>query len=182
MTGPEGDREGEWPGVQPSLRVIRMVSELHRLGFEKARIMPYEYPIAYRIAVGPAEICSPRNGAWVSAGHDQYALYSSAQGNACFGWDDAEADSAHALADKFVERFPAIVERCAGRDPAYARWLEALLGVLERNPGRLPSVMAEYMEPWGEDLRVLPLRLFWCGAAPGNAGDMSFDLPPPPAA
>jgi hypothetical protein len=172
--------EGDWPGFESSLRVIRMVSELHRLGFEKARIMPYEYPIAYRIRVGPAEIFSPRNGAYCDAPHDEYAQYSSAQQNACFGWEDAKADSPRALADKFVERFPAIIERCAGRDPAYVRWLAELLGVLDRNPGRLPVVMADYMEPWGEDLQVLPLGLYHYGAFSGYKGEMSFDLPPPP--
>jgi hypothetical protein len=40
--------------VRRCQRIIRMVSELHRIGYQRAHVMPYEYPIAFRIYVGPA--------------------------------------------------------------------------------------------------------------------------------
>lgn len=164
--------------IRRSMRVIRMVSELHRMGYQRARIMPFEYPLAYRVYIGPADLFSPRNGAY-SEGADGGAFvgYSSASENHYFEWADASGDTARQLADKFVERFPAIVERCAGRDWAYAGWLAELLSVIEENPGRLPIVMAEHMEPWGDALRSLPLRLYTGAVA--DQREMSFDLPPP---
>lgn len=180
------DRVGMTAEAQPSwirrsVRVIRMVSELHRMGYQRARIMPFEYPLAYRVYIGPAEIFSARNYAYFEATEDEcYAGYSSASDNHYFDWPDATADSARALADKFVQRFPAIISRCAGGDWAYAGWLADLLGVLEKNPGRLPIVMSEFMDPAGEALHQLPLRQYGSCAYDDGTREMTFDLPPAP--
>jgi hypothetical protein len=171
--------EETYRGLRPSMTVIQMVSELHQLGYQKARIMPYEYPIAYRILIAPAEIFSSRNGAYFHGGGDDCAAYSSAMEYEFFGWRDATSDSARTLAEKFVERFPSLADHCRGRDPAYADWLAELLAILARNPGRLPVVMWDHMACGPEELRVLPLRLY-AKAARGSAGDMTFDLPPLP--
>lgn len=42
-----------------------MVSELHRMGYQNLRIMPYEYPLAWRLTIAPKRIFAIRNGAFV---------------------------------------------------------------------------------------------------------------------
>ncbi len=157
--------------VRRSRRVIRMVCELHRLGYQRLRVMPYFSPLAYRVAIGPAALFSLRNGAYsANLDLDLFAVYSSASQSSYFGWEDAHTDTARQLADKFITRFGAICESGRGRDWAYAGWLSELMGTMERQ-GALPFVMEEYFEPGPEELDYLPLWLR--GQTPSR-----FDLPP----
>lgn len=167
---------GPGPEIRRSLRVIRMVSELHRIGYQRARFMPY-VGLSYRLLIAPAEAFSSRNPAFVHGEFEPCARFCSASGNSYFEWNDAGQDTARQLAEKFVQRFPDLATRCAGRDWRYAGWLAELLGVLEQDAGRLPVVMEDYMEPWGDELEALPLRSFWTAAGP-LLGDRYFSLPP----
>lgn len=168
------------PWIRQSQRVIRMVGELHRMGFQKLRIMPYEYPLAYRVSVGPVSIFSKKNGANIVDPIDgTFAGYSSASGSAYFDWPDATRDNARELAEKFIARFPAVAEQGGGRDWRYAGWLAELLSVFQRFPSRLPIVQDEYMEPWGDNLKAIPLRLYGVRDGRDNGGEMDFPLPPP---
>lgn len=161
------------PEVRRSQRVIRMVCELHRLGYQRLRVMPYFYPLAYRVAIGAAEHFSDRNGAYSARLHEvAYAGYTSASGNRYFGWEDARDDTARQLAEKFILRFPEAASAGQGRDWAYAGWLAELMGVLERQEA-LPFVMEEYYPTPPEQLDHLPL---W--RRDGVTG--RFDLPPTP--
>jgi hypothetical protein len=146
------------PWIRRGLRVIRMVSELHRMGHQLLRIQPYEYPLAWRCTVAPALAFSALNGAFVPEDGGQWPTYSSASENEYFGWTDAKADDARALALRFATRFPEVAEAGRGRDWAYAGWLLELIGVLERHPGLMPIVVAEYLEMPPQLLRELPLR------------------------
>ena len=136
--------------------------------------MPYEHPLAWRLVIAPADIFTPWNGAYiddVGPRFNEVAVYSSASEADFFAWGDAHADNARQLAEKFVQRFPALCRRGKGRDWAYAGWLSELLGVLERNSA-LPVIMEEHgAKPTG--LRTLPLRKYGT-----NEGDREFDLPP----
>lgn len=159
--------------IRRGQRLIRMVSELHRLGYQRLRIMPYLHPLAWRLAIGPADVFSRRNGAWLEDQHfDNCVVYSSASETSYFDWKDTHTDNARQLADKFVLRFPELCERGRGRDWAYAGWLSELLGALEREHA-VPFIMEEYFEPAPQHLTYLPLH-----RASGEKG--SFDLPPPP--
>lgn len=159
------------PEVRRSQRIIRMVCELHRLGYQRLRIMPYFYPLAYRVAIGPAELFSSRNGAYTERLLDDiFALYTSASGNQYFEWEDATGDTARQLADKFIQRFPEVCSTGQGRDWAYAGWLAELMGVMERQEA-LPFVMEEYYPTPPERLDHLPL---W--RPDGVTG--RFELPP----
>jgi hypothetical protein len=159
--------------IRRGQRLIRMVSELHRLGYQRLRIMPYFHPLAWRLAIGSADVFSPRNGAWFEDAHfDDCVTYSSASRTAYFQWEDAHTDNARQLADKFVVRFSALCERGRGRDWAYAGWMSELLGVMERE-NALPFVMEECFEPAPQQLTYLPLQ-----RASGER--TAFDLPPPP--
>lgn len=143
--------------VRRCQRVIRMVSELHRLGYQRMRIMPYFHPLAFRLAIGPADAFSGRNGAYAAdSGLGSFATYSSASQTEYFGWKDARQDTARLLADKFIARFPVICSQGQGRDWEYAGWLAELMGVLERRHA-LPFVMEEFFETPPEELDHLPL-------------------------
>lgn len=103
--------------VRRTLRVIRMVSELHRMGFQLLWFMPHQYPLAFRIAIGPASLFSLRNGAEMrDFAESLHIQYSSASETEYFDWTDAHTDSARQLAEKFVSRFPAICDAGRGRD------------------------------------------------------------------
>jgi hypothetical protein len=164
--------------VRRCQRVIRMVSELHRMGYQRARFMPYEYPIAFRIYVGPASKFCEENGAYTAL-EDHETTYSSGSDANYFGWTDASRDSARALAEKFVQRFPRLAAECKGRDWTYAGWLLELTGLLERKPSRLPFVLAEYFEPAPLSMKALPLRVFGDLVGDDDGQDINFPLPPP---
>ena len=134
--------------IRRSQRLIRMVCELHRMGYQRLRIMPYEYPIAWRLLIGPKGVFRRDNGALIADSFNEgnTITYSSASENEYFGWTDAKKDDAKALALKFIERFPEIAEASKGRDWEYAGWLVELMGVLERDGG-LPVMFSEYDGP-----------------------------------
>lgn len=160
--------------VRRSTRVLRMVSELHRMGYQRARIMPHIHPLAYRIVIAPAERFSASNPAYAETAYDEPAVaYSSAAGTEYFEWRDAQGDDARKLAEKFVERFPELARQCAGSDWCYAGWLCDLLAALEQHPDSLPYVMEEYMEARPEELREIPLK---CALENRDVG--AFPLPP----
>lgn len=161
--------------IRRGARVIRMVGELHRMGYQRLRIFPYLYPLAWRVGIGPADWFSPRNGALIEEGTRHPPTYSSASQNEYFGWTDARTDDARQLANKFVERFPDIAAAGVGRDWAYVGWLVELLHELERQPQRLPAVQWEY-GPDPLTLTELPMPEF--GDSTSCHG--SFVLPPPP--
>ena len=158
--------------VRRGQRLIRMVWELHRMGYQRLRIMPYEAPLAWRIEIAPAEDFLKSNGAYGPTVSETSAKYTAASGNAYFDWNDAAGDTARQLAQKFVDRFPEIAAKGQGRDWAYAGWLSELLGRIEET-GEMPFVMSEFFEPAPERLTQLPMR------NPENGVVRWFDLPPP---
>jgi hypothetical protein len=135
-----------------------MVSELHRMGYQQLRIMPYLHPMAWRLAVAPRDCFSLRNGAYLKDNAwEDVPIYSSAGGgNPYFDWPDAKGDNARALAEKFLLRFPDIAKRGMGRDWHYAGWLAELVGVLEGGD-LLPVTMWEYMKGTPDQLDFLPI-------------------------
>lgn len=174
--------------VRRAQRVIRMVSELHRMGYQRLRLMPYLHPNGWRLAVAPNELFSDRNGAFVHhemLSDGNVAIYSAAGGgDGYFDWTDARGDDARALAEKFIARFAAIAERGKGRDWAYAGWVAELVGFLEQGDW-LPTVYWDDMKGSPDDLRMLPIwvatadNLVWDGLeASTNPRNPSFDLPP----
>jgi hypothetical protein len=175
--------------VRRGQRVIRMVSELHRLGFQRLRIMPYVHPLAWRLAVAPRDCFSLRNGASLrgDAGGDASTYSSAGGGNCYFDWQDAKSDNARDLAEKFLHRFPEIAARGAGRDWLYAGWLSELIGVLEGGD-LLPVTLWEYMKGTPDELGFLPIwsvsgeNTWNDGSAPIVAAlapnVMQFPLPP----
>lgn len=145
----------EW--IRKAQRCLRMLSELHRLGYQNLRGMPYMNPLGFRFAIAPKD-CFAENGIAIPAaklgGDNEYVAITGA--GEYFGWSDTSDNDARALAEKFVERFPAIATKGKGRDWEYAGWLSELVGFLEGGD-MVPICWWENMKGQPEDLRTLPI-------------------------
>ena len=155
--------------IRRSNRLIRMVSELHRMGYQLLRIMPYEYPLAWRMSIAPKDVFSVEHGARLVASTYDWPSYSSAQENRYFDWQDASQDNARGLANKFITRFPEVANAGRGRDWEYAGWLDELLGVMGHSG--LPIIMDD--EPGDFSNRIKIRNYEHLGS------DEDFPLPPP---
>ncbi|RUL83181.1 ArsR/SmtB family transcription factor [Tautonia sociabilis] len=165
---PEADEpEGSTPGHRACRRILLMVSELHHRGYERLRIAPgiSSSGLDWRCSIAPAADFRSGHGAMLADGDGEAACYSSGQGMACFNWPDARGDSPAALADKFLNRFPALATRGAGGDPAYARWFAEMIELTA--PDGLVYAYADWEMPDGH----LP--------ALGCTEDVRIPLPPP---
>lgn len=131
MPGPE---EAE----DDARRLLLMVHELHRMGYQRLRIVPGMSPSGchWRCTVVLA-----------AAPEERVARYSTGEGRAYFGWEDAEADGPAELAEKFVERIPAQAARGHGPDEAYVRWYVDMLK--QTAPLGLPITFADWDLPAG---------------------------------
>lgn len=168
--------------VRCYVRILRMVSELHRMGYQRLRVMAYEGPTSYRIWIAPASAFSRINGAYCTDMEMANACYFASSEDKYFGWDDSHQDDARALAEKFILRFERVCELGSGSDWAYAGWLADLLAKLERHPDKLPYIdLTDFTDLEPERMTCLPLRRI-AGAGPEiTPGDVLFPLPPIPA-
>ncbi|MGZ3765952.1 MAG: hypothetical protein ACXVA2_14885 [Mucilaginibacter sp.] len=170
--------------IRRAQRCLRMLSELHRLGYQGLRGMPYLNPLGFRFAIAPKRYFSERNGAVIPMSQlteDNVAITGAGD---FFGWTDASQDNARTLAEKFIERFPDIANQGKERDWAYAGWLAELIGFLEQGDW-IPALWWENMKGEPEDLQTLPIwvahkdNFYWEGIAsiisPENP---KFPLPP----
>lgn len=143
------------PHIRRAIRVLAMVGELHKRGFQCLRAMPHWAPsgLYWRCSIGPAIFFHRNHGAILSSmatdvtGSERpqseaiVAYYSSGQENRYFGWRDTEYDNASSLADKFTARFSILVRLGQGWDYAYAGWFQRLLGLAEAH--WLPAVLSD---------------------------------------
>src|SRR5947209_7554113 len=109
---------------------MEMVAALHRLGYERLRLVPAMSPsgLHWRGNVSAVSNVRRKHGARVWDYSDGVmALCSTGQGAAVFGWEDAQTDSPEELARKFIERFPGIAAAGKGSDPAYTKWYHRML-------------------------------------------------------
>jgi hypothetical protein len=133
--------------VRRCARVIAMVHELHKAGYQRLRILPFVSGSGcyWRGWITDSDnICG--DGFSLIDWDDEdrtgrVAKYTSGHENSYFGWTDAKGLSARALASLFLERFPKIAAKGRGCDWAYAGWLTDLLGHAEQ--GELISLMQE---------------------------------------
>lgn len=154
------------PILRRCQRVLLMVHELHKRGYQRLRIMPgmSASGMHWRVCITPISNVLRTHGAMAVDYSRMSAVYCSADENLFFGWDDAREDSARALADKFQRRFPALLSAAEGSDWDYAGWYVEMLGLAES--GALPIAYADWYEP--QD----PGRL--------KTTDAARDLPLPP--
>ena len=168
--------EDAW--IVGGVRLIKMMVELHRRGFQLLRFFPYEYPLAWRLKIAPKPVFSARNGAYIDPSHfgDQDiedATHSSSNGLKYFGLENVERISMQStLPVNLFEPFRGFARQGKAGTGRYAGWLSELSGHLSRT-NVLPFVMAEYFEPRPDDLTYLPLRNY-----PRGNEITKFPLPP----
>ena len=150
-----------------ALKVLGLVHELHKRGYQRLRIAPGMSPsgCAWRCSITPRANVLKSHGASLRDWDGLSAHYSSSQENEYFNWSDAREDTAAELADKFVERFPEIARAGFGDDWPYAGWYVRMLGYAEQ--GWFPIAYSDWGS--GTDTGFLPLL------------NRDSDLPMPPA-
>src|SRR5271169_4742457 len=136
------------PHIRRAVRVLSMVGELHKRGYQRLRVMPYMAPSGgyWRCTIAAADLFYRNHGAILKefAAFDDgnqasagIARYSSGQDNHYFDWTDAEQDNTRSLAEKFMRRFQKLREQGQGSDYSYAGWYLRLLGARpDRHRGR----------------------------------------------
>ncbi len=132
--------------VRRSQRVLAMIHELHKQGYQRLAIFSGMAPsgLYWRCQVHPYDSIfrSPDNVLEVYASDEvEVAEYSSGESNNYFGWTDATSDTARQLADKFVERFPRLATAGLGDCFPYSGWFNLMLGRSER--GDLPVMYSD---------------------------------------
>lgn len=145
--GPHGNRRRiaqqpvEDPIIRRCVRVLSMVHELHKAGYQKIRILPMIAPngASWRGLITFSDNVTDNGYTIVDNDHEDIGLvakYSSSTDNEYFGWKDAKTLNARGLANLFLERFPIIASRGQGCDWAYAGWLTDVLGFAETTESR----------------------------------------------
>lgn len=128
------------PSTEPSLRrctrVVAMVHELHKVGYQRIRAIPQASPSGgyWRCNITYADNVlddgfTLRDFDIENAG--KVAHYTSGQGSSYFDWPDAASMTARQMAVTFLDRFPTIGQHGQGRDWLYAGWLTDFLGLME---------------------------------------------------
>ncbi len=140
--------------LRDAARLIAMVHELHKAGYQRIRILPAMAPngLHWRCSISDAASFAPDGRTLRAAQEGRVARYSSGDGARYFGWEDGPAMTARMLARRFLERFPRIAAGGKGRDWAYAGWLTDILGRAEH--GSFVAFHADYpidpadLDPW----------------------------------
>jgi hypothetical protein len=135
-----------------------MVSELHKLGYQRLRILPGMAPsgMYWRCAITPSSNVVGPHGLDERDSEPLVARYSTADENKYFGWADAPGADARQLATLFLERFPEIAQESEGEDWAYAGWYVQMLGLAER--GFFPIAYSDWGADFTDFLPLLPVE------------------------
>ncbi|MBP2299724.1 hypothetical protein [Azospirillum picis] len=143
------------PAIRQAGRLLAMVNELHKAGYQRLRIAPGMAPSGCHWRCHVTSAGNVAVNGWEPLDWSRgVASYSTGQKNLYFGWDDAGHDSARQLAAKFIERFPEIARAGQGPDWAYAGWYVAMLGAAEH--GTIPVFFADYPVELAPDDRPPP--------------------------
>ncbi len=124
------------PVMRRATRVLGMVHELHKAGYQKIRISPgisanggyWRCHITYSANVADDGFSIAN----FDVDNGLVALYSTGQDSAYFGWKDSAEFNAREMAVRFLREFPQIAEHGVGRDWLYAGWLTDALGRAEQ--------------------------------------------------
>lgn len=155
------------PLVRRCLRVMGMVHELHKAGYQRVRMLPFLSPSGgyWRAWITCSDNVADDGYNLINWDLDDaaglVAKYSTGQDNQFFGWPDAADASARRLAELFLERFPVIAAGGRGVDWAYAGWLVDVIG---------------HAEQFDDDAGLI--ALIYDG--PKDAGLLARWRPPPP--
>jgi len=134
------------PDRRRSLRVLSMVGELHKAGYQKLRVAAGMSPSGVHWRCHITHVNNVGANGWEPTNWFQGVInYSSADGNQFFGWTDAPDKNARELAQLFIERFEEVSQLGLGLDYEYAGWFTAVLGKAEN--GELPIFFSDSDEP-----------------------------------
>ena len=130
--------------LRDAARLIAMVHELHKAGYQRIRICPTMAPsgLHWRCTLTYAANVAEDGWSILDAGEGRVARYTSGQGARYFDWAGTDSMTARQLACSFLEAFPLIATQGAGRDWPYAGWLTDLLGHAEH--GKFVVFAADY--------------------------------------
>lgn len=128
------------PVLRRAGRLLAMVHELHKAGYQRLRIASGRSVDGkeWRCRIIAAD--NVRANGWEPIDGNRGVAYSSSDGKAFFGWDDSENDGARRLAAKFIQEFPVLMREATGADWPYAGWFVSTLGAAEN--GTLPVFFA----------------------------------------
>lgn len=135
-TAPHGNDE-----VRRATRVLSMVHELHKAGYQGIRVC---CGVTDRNADWICHIFSAKNTApsgWAPANVERAIKYTPQGDGTYFGWKDSSKDTARQLAAKLLSKSPEIVREGSIEDWAYAGWLSYTLMLAEH--GQLPVFYGE---------------------------------------
>lgn len=177
--------------VRRSIRLVSMLSELHKAGYQRLRAMPHMAPsgLYWRYVIAPVVVFYSNHGALISepaleriaetnSAEQREAVvarWTSGEKEGYFDWPDAGSDGARELAAKFVGRFRRLASLGEGWDHAYAGWHLRALGLAEH--GWLPVVFSDYHSP---SLRGITLSDCRPPEWREHDGDVRPHLPLPP--
>lgn len=124
--------------VRKATRVLAMVHELHKAGYQYLRVCvgASADKRAWRCHLVPA--AGVAADGWTPRGGGPALQYSTTDGAAYFGWDDCAREDARGLAAKLLTRAPDLAAASSGQDWAYAGWFASVLGAAEQ--GYLPAL------------------------------------------
>ncbi len=152
-------KPSEDPVLRRCTRVVAMVHELHKVGYQRLRILPFWSPSGahWRCAITHAANVEA-DGFTLKAFDERagdIAVYSSSMGCDYFNWSDQRKATARELAVTFLSRFPKLADLSQGRDWLYAGWMTDFLGQMEAGDQQgLIGFLADYpvdprtIEPW----------------------------------
>ena len=137
------------PIVRRSQRVLAMLHELHKQGYQNLGVYSGYSPSGghWRCMIAPVHHLRVDNGGLELLQSDEALVAhhtSGTSGNHYFGWEDAKHDTARELAAKFLQRFPALANAGMGRNYVYAGWFVEVLGRSEE--GELPVAFGDYLD------------------------------------
>lgn len=144
--------------LRRAVRVISMVHELHKVGYQRLRIA------SDRVLLAMCDSsCECRFAKWLGATRLVSKVPEKQRrtgecpicdcaGESLFGMDDASGADARKLALKFLGRFPKIANAGVGLEWRYAGWLTWILGNAEK--GVLSILYANF--PVAADASILP--------------------------
>lgn len=103
------------------------------MGYQQLRIAPELAPSGgyWRCKFVPASMISTDHGAICDISVKLVPQYTSGQKEDYFEWGDTAGNSPTELAQKFIARFPQIVEASRGDDNEYVAWYTEMLRVTE---------------------------------------------------
>lgn len=129
-------------------RVVAMVHELHKAGYQLIRISPGLSPsgMHWRCSITCAGNMKSDGFSIINTRKETglFVPYTSAD-TGYFTWADAEGLTARGLANRFLKEFQLLARAGFGRDWPYAGWLTEVLGVVEKgDTSRYPVFYADY--------------------------------------